>query len=55
MNLDPKLGRIDRIGSLALGAGLVGYAILGGFDQSWLRVLVAILGLVFAVGGLGGT
>ena len=55
MNLDPKLGRIDRAGSLAIGVGLAAYAILGGLDQSWLRVSVVILGLMFAVGGVGGT
>ena len=55
MNLDPKLGKIDRIVSFVMGAGLVGYSILGGLDQSWLRVSVAILGLLFAVGGIGGT
>ena len=55
MNLDPALGRIDRIGSLVVGAGLFIYTLLGGFEKIWLRALCAALGLAFAIGGIGGT
>ena len=55
MNLNPALGRIDRIGSLVVGAGLFVYTFLGGFDKIWLRGLCAGLGLAFAIGGIGGT
>lgn len=55
MTLDPKLGRADRIASLLAGlAGLI-YAAFGDFDQVWLRGGVAIAGLAFLAGGIGGT
>jgi len=55
MNLNPSLGRIDRIGSLVVGAGLLVYTFLGGVDKIWLRGICAGLGLVFTIGGIGGT
>ena len=55
MNLDPTLRRPDRIGSLVAGAAFVAYAFLGGFEQAWVRVVLIILGLMLAVGGIGGT
>ena len=55
MNLNPALGRTDRIGSLAVGVGLVMYGFLGGFEQVWIRGALILLGLAFAAGGIGGT
>ena len=55
MNLDPALSRIDRVGSLVIGIGLVGYAALGGIDEGWLRAGAVALGLALAIGGIGGT
>lgn len=55
MNLDPQLGGVDRIGSLVIGIGMVSYALLGGLDQTWVRVLAIALGVALVVGGVGGT
>ncbi|MEM7355835.1 MAG: hypothetical protein AAF657_33775 [Acidobacteriota bacterium] len=55
MNLDPALSKGDRIGSVLGGIGLVIYASIGEFDQGWFRILLAGLGVAFAIGGFGGT
>jgi hypothetical protein len=54
MNLDPKLGRTDRITNVVLGAALVMYAFWG-LDRIPVQVVVVGIGLVFIVGGFGGT
>ena len=54
MNLDPRLGRTDRIANVAVGAGVMAYALLGSFDQVWVRVFLLALGLVSAAGGIYG-
>ena len=54
MNLDPHLGKADRIANFALGVGFVAYALLGGFDHVWTRIVILIVGLVTAAGGLRG-
>ena len=54
MNLDPKLGRTDRITNVVLGAALVMYAFWG-LDKIPVQVVVVGIGLVFIVGGFGGT
>ena len=55
MNLDPKLGRTDRIINAVVGAALVVYALLGPLEKMPLQVAIAGLGLVFIAGGFGGT
>jgi hypothetical protein len=55
MNLNPSLGRVDRIGSLVVGAGLLVSAFLGGVDKIWSQGICAGLGLVLTIGGIGGT
>ncbi|MBT8461518.1 MAG: hypothetical protein KJO44_03270 [Gemmatimonadetes bacterium] len=55
MNLNPKLGRTERVTNVAVGAALIVSAFLGLFDKMPLRVLIGGLGLVFVVGGFGGT
>jgi len=55
VDLDPKLGRTDRIINGAVGAALVIFALLGSFDKMPLRVVLVAAGLVFIVGGFGGT
>jgi len=55
VNLNPKLGRTDRIINGVVGAALVILAILGSFDKMPLRVVLVAVGLVFIVGGFGGT
>ena len=55
MNLDPKLGSVDRIGSLVIGIGVVAYALLGGLDQTSTRLFAIAFGLALVVGGVGGT
>lgn len=55
MNLNPALSRIDRIVNLVGGIGIVAYASLGDFDHAWVRMSLAVLGVVFVVGGIGGT
>ena len=55
MKLDPKLGRTDRITNVVIGAALVVYAFLGPLDKLPLQVVVVGIGLVFIVGGFGGT
>ena len=55
MKLDPKLGRTDRITNVVIGAALVVYAFLGPLEKLPLQVVVVGIGLVFIVGGFGGT
>jgi len=55
MNLDPKLGRTDRITNVVIGAALVVYAFLGPLEKMPLQIVVMGIGLVFIVGGFGGT
>ena len=55
INLDPKLGRIDRVTNVVVGAALVAYAFLGSLDKIPVQVAVVGIGLVFVVGGFGGT
>ncbi len=55
MNLDPLLSKFDRIVNLLGGVGIVAYASLGDFDHAWVRMSLAVLGVVFVVGGIGGT
>lgn len=55
MNLDPALGRSDRIVNVVGGTGIVAYALLGDFDHAWIRAAMVIVGVLFVVGGLGGT
>ena len=54
MNLDPRLGRTDRITNVVLGAALVVYAFWG-LEKMLLQVVGVGIGLVFVVGGFGGT
>ena len=55
MNLDSKLGRNDRIISVVVGAALVAFALLGTLEKLPLQVAVVGIGVVFVVGGFGGT
>ena len=55
MNLDPALGRIERIGSALMGAVLVAVAMVGNFDKPVVRGGLVLLGLAYVVGGIGGT
>ena len=55
MNLDPRLGGAERIMNGIVGAALVAFALLGSFDKMPLRVVLVAVGLVFIVGGFGGT
>ena len=55
MNLEPKLKKADRAGSAAIGVGLVGYGILGGFNHEWVRYSTLAVGAVLLLGGIGGT
>ncbi|GJM45580.1 MAG: hypothetical protein DHS20C21_24220 [Gemmatimonadota bacterium] len=54
MNLNPHLGRTDRIANLLGGAGMVVYAFLK-LDDPVIRVVAVVLGLVLVVSGIGGT
>ena len=53
MNLDPKLGRTDRIINGVIGAALVAYAFLGPLEKVPVQIFVMGIGLVFIVGGFG--
>jgi hypothetical protein len=55
VNLDPKLGRTDRIINGVVGAALVMFALLGSFDKMPLRVVLVAVSVVFIFGGFGGT
>lgn len=55
MNLDPKLGRTDRITNVVIGAAFVVYAFFGPLEKMPLQIVVMGIGLVFIVGGFGGT
>ena len=55
MNTNPKLTGADRIGNGLIAVGLIAYAVLGTFEQSWVRAVLVMLGLVFGIGGIGGT
>lgn len=55
MKLDPRLGRTDRITNVVIGAALVVYALLGPLEKMPLQIVLAGIGLVFIVGGFGGT
>lgn len=55
MNLNSKLGQIDRVANIAMGAAMVGYAFLGSIEKMPIQVAVVGIGLVFIVGGIGGT
>jgi len=55
MSLDPKLGGLERGGSLLCGVGAVVYALMGNFDHAWVRGLIVIIGLALVVGGSWGT
>jgi len=35
--------------------GIVAYAFMGEFDHGWIRALMVVVGVVFVVGGIGGT
>lgn len=54
MNIDPKLGRPDRIVSLVAGVAMIVWGFVGA-DRPVVQFSVMVLGVVFAVGGLGGT
>jgi len=55
MNLDPALGRADRIGSVVIGLGAIAYAFSGNIDETWARTVFSGLGIAFAIGGFCGT
>ena len=55
MNLDPTLGRLDRVGSLLCGVGAVVYALRGHYGNPWVCGVIATIGMVFVVGGIMGT
>ena len=55
MHIDSALSKPDRIASLLGGVGLVAYAFLGSLENPLARGALAILGVAFAVGGIGGT
>jgi hypothetical protein len=55
MKLDPKLGRTDRITNAVIGAAFVVYGFFGPLEKIPLQVVVVGIGLVFIVGGFGGT
>ncbi len=55
MKLDPKLGRTDRITNSVVGAALVAFGFIGPLEKIPLQVAVIGIGLVFVVGGFGGT
>jgi hypothetical protein len=46
---------LDRVVNLATGLGMIAYAFLGDHDAVWIRGALAALGLVFVIGGIGGT
>jgi hypothetical protein len=55
MNLNPTLGRTERITNVVVGAALIMYAFLGPLEKMPLQVVIGGFGLVFVVGGFGGT
>lgn len=55
MNLTPRLGRGDRIASLLGGVGMVVYGVIGNHDTYWARIALVVVGVGFAIGGIGGT
>ena len=55
MNLDPNLGRTDRIIKGVIGAALIAYAFLGPLEKVPVQIFVMGIGLLFIVGGFGGT
>jgi hypothetical protein len=54
MRLNPVLTALERIGHFAAGIGLLAFAVWG-LDQTWLRVIAGAFGVIFLIGGVGGT
>ena len=55
MNLDPRMGTVDRIGNVVIGVAVTAYAVLGGLDAMAVRAVLVVLGIVLVIGGVGGT
>jgi|GEM_PF-4487625 len=55
MSVDAKLSRLDRAGSILGGVGAVAYALVGSYDNAWVRGVIIIVGLAFVAGGIWGT
>ena len=55
MDINPTLKGTDRVVNAVTGTALIAYALSGGLDKPWLQGAVVVLGLVFVIGGLGGT
>ena len=57
---NPGLDQASLAGLIAydrvtIGGVVAGFAMFGQFDHTWVRVVLGILGVVFVVGGVGGT
>jgi hypothetical protein len=55
MPLNPRLNRFERFANATLGVGLSLYALLGGIDHLWIKIVLCVVGASFVVGGIGGT
>ncbi len=54
MNIETRLGRVDRLASGVGGVGLILFALFGGIDALWLRIVMIAVGVVFLIGFIGG-
>lgn len=55
MNINPVMNNRDRIVNLLIGVAVIASAFLRDFDREWVRGATIVLGIVFVVGGVGGT
>lgn len=55
MNLNPELKGAERAGSFVVGVALMVYASIGSFDSAAARPVLVVLGMMFVIGGFGGT
>jgi len=55
LNIETKLGRVDRIASGIGGLGLILYASFGTIDALWVRIVTIAFGVIFLAGFIGGT
>lgn len=54
IRLNPVLTTLERIGHFAGGIGLLAFAVWG-LEEDWLQVVVGAFGVIFLIGGVGGT
>lgn len=55
MKLNPTLNNVERVANFLMGAGAIAYAFLGTIEHSWARAILVVLGILFLIGGIGGT